>query len=270
MRRRANEIAALQGHTNGVRSAAFSPDGQRIVTASDDNTARIWDVSRNATILRSLSIALTAALAHGIGWRTDRERTDLLMQDAEDDLYAEALKQLGRAEDDPEIAAVAAELRAPLHPNCYLSPTQFAEKFGLPPPAAASLSGDRSETAAAAGAAAARERGDAGKERAGAGEEETANVGSRVAGDRTGAAAAAVAAAAKSGEAGETGEPARSGRPTRSGTGGKAEEIAKPAPPHKRPASTLWLAVAAGLALVGIAAAVAVVAGRSLTGGLPW
>jgi WD40 repeat protein len=26
-------------------SAAFSPDGQRVVTASSDNTARIWDVS---------------------------------------------------------------------------------------------------------------------------------------------------------------------------------------------------------------------------------
>jgi hypothetical protein len=29
-----------------------------------------------------------------------------------------------------------AELHAPLHDNCYLSPTQFAERFGLPPPAA--------------------------------------------------------------------------------------------------------------------------------------
>jgi WD40 repeat protein len=27
-----------------VRSAAFSPDGTRVVTASRDNTARVWDV----------------------------------------------------------------------------------------------------------------------------------------------------------------------------------------------------------------------------------
>jgi len=79
-------------------------------------------VSRSAAIVRSLPIALTAALAYGVGWRTEVERADLLMLDAEDDLFAEALKQLGRTEDDPEVAAAAAELRAPLHENCYLSP----------------------------------------------------------------------------------------------------------------------------------------------------
>jgi hypothetical protein len=34
----------LAGHENYVQSAAFSPDGTRIVTASGDKTARIWDV----------------------------------------------------------------------------------------------------------------------------------------------------------------------------------------------------------------------------------
>src|SRR5215831_2935660 len=36
-------IAVLRGHASTVTSAAFSPDGSRIVTASDDQTARIWD-----------------------------------------------------------------------------------------------------------------------------------------------------------------------------------------------------------------------------------
>ena len=35
----------LVGHRSSVRSAAFSPDGKRVVTASDDNTARVWDLS---------------------------------------------------------------------------------------------------------------------------------------------------------------------------------------------------------------------------------
>jgi WD40 repeat protein len=38
-----NPIAMLRGHAGSVNSAAFSPDGARIVTASEDGTARIWD-----------------------------------------------------------------------------------------------------------------------------------------------------------------------------------------------------------------------------------
>jgi WD40 repeat protein/serine/threonine protein kinase len=39
------QILALTGHSNRVRSAVFSPDGSRIVTASWDKTARIWDTA---------------------------------------------------------------------------------------------------------------------------------------------------------------------------------------------------------------------------------
>jgi WD40 repeat protein len=41
----AKEIAVLRGYDGAVFSAAFSPDGLRIVTASQDKTARIWDVA---------------------------------------------------------------------------------------------------------------------------------------------------------------------------------------------------------------------------------
>ena len=37
------ELAILSGHSDFLRSAVYSPDGTRIVTASLDNTARIWD-----------------------------------------------------------------------------------------------------------------------------------------------------------------------------------------------------------------------------------
>ncbi len=41
---------ALVGHTHDVVSAAYSPDGRRLVTASTDKTARVWDVATLAPI----------------------------------------------------------------------------------------------------------------------------------------------------------------------------------------------------------------------------
>ena len=43
-------FALLQGHTSGVYSAAFSPDGKRIVTASNDHTARVRDADSGKTL----------------------------------------------------------------------------------------------------------------------------------------------------------------------------------------------------------------------------
>src|ERR671932_761865 len=39
------EEIQLKGHEGSVKSASFSPDGKRIVTASFDGTARVWDLS---------------------------------------------------------------------------------------------------------------------------------------------------------------------------------------------------------------------------------
>src|SRR6478735_6332717 len=48
------EPVVLQGHAGVVTSAAFSPEGQRLVTASTDGTARVWraDGRREPVLLR--------------------------------------------------------------------------------------------------------------------------------------------------------------------------------------------------------------------------
>jgi WD40 repeat protein len=43
----------LEGHTNWVVDAVFSPDGTRVVTASGDHAARLWD-ARTGKLLASL------------------------------------------------------------------------------------------------------------------------------------------------------------------------------------------------------------------------
>jgi WD40 repeat protein len=37
------EVLTLQGHTSGVTSVAYSPDGSHIVSGSEDNTIRVWN-----------------------------------------------------------------------------------------------------------------------------------------------------------------------------------------------------------------------------------
>ncbi len=46
------ELAVLKGHTDQLTSAAFSADGKRLLTASLDGTARIWDAASGAQLVR--------------------------------------------------------------------------------------------------------------------------------------------------------------------------------------------------------------------------
>lgn len=45
------EVTVLRGHGGWVESAAFSPDGTRVVTASSDGTSRVWDPASGEQVL---------------------------------------------------------------------------------------------------------------------------------------------------------------------------------------------------------------------------
>ena len=45
------KLLAIIGHSDTVQSVAFSPDGRKILTGSDDRTARVWDAATGQQLL---------------------------------------------------------------------------------------------------------------------------------------------------------------------------------------------------------------------------
>jgi WD40 repeat protein/serine/threonine protein kinase len=46
------EIRRLEGHTGNISSVAFSPDGTQILSGSQDNTLRLWDICTSSCVRR--------------------------------------------------------------------------------------------------------------------------------------------------------------------------------------------------------------------------
>ena len=51
---------SLEGHTAGVTSVAFAPDGRRALTASHDTTAKLWDIDDQAASTAKELLSLKA------------------------------------------------------------------------------------------------------------------------------------------------------------------------------------------------------------------
>jgi WD40 repeat protein len=57
------KLLTLNGHTAGVIEVAYSPDGKRLATASDDKTVKIWDSSNGQSVLTLTHIDPVVCLA---------------------------------------------------------------------------------------------------------------------------------------------------------------------------------------------------------------
>ena len=70
--KRAVETMALEGHTGWVNTVAWSPDGARLASGSEDNTLKIWTAAGASRSLARASRRVTArvrrrARAHAQG-----------------------------------------------------------------------------------------------------------------------------------------------------------------------------------------------------------
>src|SRR5262249_35318850 len=58
-----SELLTLKGHTGGVSSVAYSPDGKRLASASDDKTGKVWDAQTGKELLTHQGLGYSVAFS---------------------------------------------------------------------------------------------------------------------------------------------------------------------------------------------------------------
>jgi WD40 repeat protein/serine/threonine protein kinase len=95
-------LVTLAGHTAGVASVAFSPDGKRVLTGSQDNAAKLWDAVTGKEIL---TLKAHAQEVTAVSFSVDGQYVLTASRDGTAILWLAAPWQTPAA-DKPPIAAV--------------------------------------------------------------------------------------------------------------------------------------------------------------------
>ena len=90
------ELARLDGHDSTINGAAWSPDGTRIVTTSDDRTARVWETTTGKEVAR---LAGHSGTVNTAVWSPLRADGAILIVTASDDETARLWRVFASTQD---------------------------------------------------------------------------------------------------------------------------------------------------------------------------